>query len=109
MAFAKAILIKDEAHDAREAPIGFSWTVLFFGLFVPLLREDWKWFVVMLLLTMFLGPVVVLYNAAMAILYNRIFFRGLIKKGYKMVEIEAENEHYEEKANFWLLWYSDEK
>lgn len=107
MAFAKAVLIKKDTDEIKEAPIGFSWTVLFFGLFVPILREDWKWFVVMLLLTMFLGPIVIIYNFAMALLYNRIFFRGLIKRGFIVAEIEAENEHYEEKANIWILWYLD--
>lgn len=107
MAFANALLKKEGENEAKEAPIGFSWTVLFFGLFVPILREDWKWFVVMLLLTLFLGPIVILYNLAMAMIYNRIFFRGLIKKGYTVVEVEAENEYDEEKANIWILWYLD--
>ena len=37
----------------REAPVGFSWTVLFFGGFVPLVRGDWGYFFIMLVANFF--------------------------------------------------------
>ena len=36
----------------RQAPVGFSWTTLFFGFLVPLFRGDWVWFIIMLLIGM---------------------------------------------------------
>ena len=33
----------------KQVKIGFSWTVLFFGVFVPLFRGDCKWFLIMIL------------------------------------------------------------
>jgi len=30
----------------REAPVGFSWTMLLFGVFVPLFRSDWEWLLI---------------------------------------------------------------
>ena len=40
----------------KSVPIGFSWTIVLFGSFVPLFRGDLKWFFIMILLgTMTLG------------------------------------------------------
>ena len=49
MAFAELIM-EDKNNRVRKAPVGFSWTVLFFGPFVPLLRGDWLYFLIIALL-----------------------------------------------------------
>ena len=61
------------------APWGFSWTSLFFGPFVPLLRSDVKWAV--------LGFVIVAITAGlgwfvMPFVYNKFYIKELIEKGY---------------------------
>ena len=46
------IRLKNDAGIVKECKVGFSWTTLLFGLFVPLLRGDFKWSILMLLLSM---------------------------------------------------------
>ena len=37
-------------NQFKQVKIGFSWTMFFFGFWVPLFRGDWKWLIIMLLL-----------------------------------------------------------
>ena len=63
----------------KTAPLGFSWTSLLFGIFVPMFRGDWKWFFIGLVLavvTLGLGWIVI------AFLYNKIYIKNLMEKGY---------------------------
>ena len=69
----------------REAPVGFSWTTLFFGPFPALLREHWVGAVAILLLVMitaWLAPLVI------AFLYNKWYIKHLISNGYKVAEAD---------------------
>ena len=45
----------------KEAPVGFSWTSLFFWFFVPLVRGDWKWAITMFLLAVVTGGIAPLF------------------------------------------------
>lgn len=90
------IVLKHESGVTKEVKKGFSWTFFFFGLFVPLIRGDLKWAIIMLILqslagsfTFGLGAFVV--SLIFAFQYNRIFIKELFEKGYKPVE-EFENE-----------------
>lgn len=63
----------------RNAPIGFSWTSLFFGFWVPLLRGDFVWCLLYIILsTVSLG----LFWIIFPFIYNKIFLRKLLEKGY---------------------------
>lgn len=73
---------------------GFSWTTLFFGAFVPLLRGDLKWFFIMLItnvlvavITYFIGFIIpwIIF----ASIYNGRYIADLGKKGY--LEIPSDN------------------
>ncbi|MDX5808642.1 HrgC protein [Bacillus cereus group sp. BfR-BA-02730] len=63
----------------EEVKVGFSWTTFFFGALVPLLRGDWKWFLILIVAGLctygFAGII-------FAFFYNKIYIRELIRKGY---------------------------
>ena len=96
--------LKNEAGMVKEAKIGFSWTTLIFGYWVPLLRRDYKIAGLMFLLVVIIG-VIVLTNPAllwvswgtwildisMAFVYNKMHIQGLQAKGFKPAT-EADND-----------------
>ncbi|MDO4218663.1 MAG: FHA domain-containing protein [Synergistaceae bacterium] len=67
-------LIKD--GHVRVCPVGFSWTMFFFGFLVPLFRGDIAWFFISLTTTIVGGQFVLCF------LYNRIYINSLVAKGY---------------------------
>lgn len=94
MAYANVIMIDRFGKDVQNAPIGFSWTVLFFSFFVPLFRGDWKWFVIMFLLAWITGN---LSAIPLAFFYNKIYAKDLLRRGYDISVIEGGTEsvnHY---------------
>jgi hypothetical protein len=64
----------------KEVPVGFSWTMFFFGFFVPLFRGDLKWFLLTVLLDFCTFG---LYQIVFAFMYNDIYRKRLISKGFK--------------------------
>jgi hypothetical protein len=75
--------------EIRETVIGFSWTVLLFGVFVPLFRGDIKWFLIFLVIafvTFGFGWLVVPF------FYNKIYIRNLISKGFIPADDVSRNE-----------------
>lgn len=76
-----AVVVNLEKNGmVNQAPIGFSWTTLFFGFFVPLFRGDWVWFIIMLLVGMLSLGVV---NIILCFIYNRIYVTKLIENGWR--------------------------
>ena len=83
MAFATINLGRDGL--IKEAPVGFSWTTLFFGMFPALFRGDFKWGLIMLiaaLLTSFLASLIFMF------IYNKIYLKSLLEKGYTSIDSE---------------------
>ena len=80
MAFTSIMFENPNIGTMKQAPVGFSWTVLFFGFFPALFRGDWKWAVIMLILQLVtLG----LSSLAFMFLYNKLYINDLICSGYK--------------------------
>lgn len=74
------ILLKSKySSDVKEVKMGFSWTTLFFGIFVPLIRGDWKWAVITLLLALITGG---LSWFVVPFFYNKVYIKELISKGF---------------------------
>lgn len=72
----------------KQVKLGFSWTTLFFGIFVPLLRGDIKWALIMgvsALLTFGLSWLVYPF------LYNKLYVKDLIEKGYVPADETSKN------------------
>ena len=67
--------------EVKKAPVGFSWTMGFWGFFVPLLRGDWIWFFAMLVLGLLFWwvPAIV-----MSFFYNKMYLKSLFNKGYRV-------------------------
>jgi hypothetical protein len=63
----------------KEMPIGFSWTLLFFGACVPLLRGDLKWALIFTLLS--LGTLGVSWFLV-PFFYNGYYIKECLEKGY---------------------------
>ena len=71
--------------EVKKVKRGFSWTMLFFGAFVPLFRGDWKWFFLSWLLA------IVTVGIAWLVLpfkYNKIYMKELHMKGFRPVGAE---------------------
>ena len=70
-----AVKLKNSNGVIRKVPIGFSWTTLFFGIFVPLFRGDVKWFFIMLIVNLL---TIGISGLIFPFIYNRIYIRGLM-------------------------------
>ena len=95
MAFATVTIEDRKNNIIKEAPVGFSWTVLFFGGFVPLVRGDWGWFFIM-----FIAGIVTfgLSGIIFAFIYNRIYLQNSLSKGFKVKSYVGDKKLIESKA-----------
>jgi len=86
----------------KQAPVGYSWTMLLFSIFVPILRGDWKWaFIIFVLFSIVIGVVAGVNPTAehpegvapwlsliLGFFYNKTYIKGLIAKGYEVTSAE---------------------
>lgn len=82
------IVLKHDSGVVKEVKKGFSWTTFFFGLFVPLIRGDLKWALILFLITALVGVFTMgIGSFAVGIIfsfvYNKIYIRELVQKGFK--------------------------
>ncbi|PIT96984.1 hypothetical protein COT82_00195 [Candidatus Campbellbacteria bacterium CG10_big_fil_rev_8_21_14_0_10_35_52] len=84
MAYTKIVFKNPKTGKIEEAPVGFSWTVFFFGIFPPLFRGDWKWFIIMILLALFTFG---LSHLVFIFIYNKLYIKDLINAGFKAKSI----------------------
>ncbi|NME35588.1 MULTISPECIES: hypothetical protein [Fusobacterium] len=84
----KINLVKDGI--VKDGFVGFSWTILFFGFLVPLIRKDYKtalgFFLISCVVSYFTyGAGCYALNIIVAFAYNKYYTENLIKEGFKPV------------------------
>ena len=84
----KAKLTNHETGAVKEVKVGFSWTVFFFGFFVPFIRGDFKWGIILLVISLVAGGVSMgagagLIDIVFAFLYNKLYVKELVSKGFE--------------------------
>jgi hypothetical protein len=77
--YKKITLRNAKTGQMKNAPVGFSWTTFFFGFFVPMCREDWKWAGIQFVATIFFGGCCSLF---MSFMYNKLYIRDLVAVGF---------------------------
>ena len=84
----------------KEVPVGISWTIFFFGLFVPMFRGDSKWAIIsvtILIISLFtFGIPGIILQIYLFFRYNKIYADDLMEKGYK--ELKPGNEQKTEEV-----------
>ena len=63
----------------KTAPVGFSWTTLFFGCFPAMFRSDWKWAAIQFGLALVTAGISWL---VMPFIYNKMHIKDLLNKGF---------------------------
>lgn len=74
--------LRNDNDVIKEVKKGFSWTMLFFGVFVPLARGDWKWFLITIAAAMVTAGMSWL---VFPFFYNKLYLNDLLNSGYKIV------------------------
>lgn len=69
----------NELGQKKIVQEGFSWTVLLFGPFVPLIRGDIKWFLIMLPIFFLTAGI---SDFVFCFIYNNKYIKDLLEKGY---------------------------
>ena len=82
------IVILEKNSVQKQGFVGFSWTMFFFGFFVPLFRGDLKWLLITLILTFCSFG---LAQFILCFLYNKFYTINLLEQGYKPADDFSEN------------------
>ena len=88
MAYTNILFENPHTGLPKEAPVGFSWTTLFFGFLPAIFRGDWKWAIVMFISCL---PTLGLSALIFPFIYNKLYIKDLIGSGYKAKYIASGN------------------
>lgn len=80
-----------------ECPTGFSWTSLIFWFWVPLLRGDFLWFFLYLIISFITFGI---FCFIFPFIYNSLFIRSHLKSGHTPSDINSRNYL---KSNWYIL------
>jgi hypothetical protein len=90
------VLMKNDAGLTKDVKVGFSWTTFFFGFLPALFRGDLKWAVIMLIIEAVIGSFTFgigawISGVVFSFVYNKIYIKELIEKGYRPANEEAKS------------------
>ena len=96
MASAVITFKNDNTGEVKSAPVGFSYTALSWSFLPMVIRRDWKWAAIVAFLSCITGAVVsnlapnepvfvFLNNLVFGFIYNKLYIKELISKGYNAV------------------------
>lgn len=88
MAYTTITFKHPHSNEIKQAPVGFSWTTLFFGCFPALFRSDWKWAIIQLLAGIVSWG---LSFIIFAFMYNALSIKDLVNKGFEAISILDNN------------------
>lgn len=77
------IILKNHVGQLKQIKVGFSWTMFFFGCFVPICRGDWKYAIISLLAALITGGISWL---VFPFFYNKVYINDLIGSGWLPAE-----------------------
>jgi len=83
------ITLKNDVGVVKRVPVGFSWTMFFFGPLVPLFRGDIKWTILYLLVALVTLPFYGVGCLILPFVYNKRYVIGLFERGYKPADEES--------------------
>ncbi|MEP3244951.1 MAG: hypothetical protein ABJN40_12395 [Sneathiella sp.] len=89
MAYATINFENPQTGAIKQAPVGFSWTVLFFGFFPALFRAHIVGALIMFCAFIFTMG---LSNLIFMFIYNKMFIKYLIGEGFKVREATQDPE-----------------
>ena len=90
MAFA-TITFESKSGVVKDAPVGFSWTTLFFWFFPALIRGDWFWAIIIFVASL-----------VFPFIYNRLYIQSLLKNDYEVRNYSGDKARIEAKAQIKL-------
>ena len=73
------VYMRNSIGVVKQVKLGFSWTMLFFGIFVPLFRGDLKWTVLSLILVIITSG---LAWFVLPFIYNKLYIKSLLENGW---------------------------
>lgn len=84
MAYNTIYFQNPHTDQSRRAPVGYAWTVLFFGPLVFLARKEWMLFAITLVLTLITAH---LSNVFLSFKGNRMYIQMLVNVGYRVDKV----------------------
>lgn len=79
------VTLKHESGVTKEIKVGYSWTTLFFGFWIPAIRGQWSDFAIMLIST---APTLGILPLVWTFKINKRYCQMLMEKGYKPATAE---------------------
>jgi hypothetical protein len=78
---AHAVITLTNGVEVKNAPVGFSWTVFFWGPCPAGLRGDFKWAVILLIGALLTSGFT---SLVAGFFYNKLYIKDMLAKGYKV-------------------------